>query len=67
MYSDLLYVLPRGVLSRYVRARARYAHTWKRLLRTVDFHLGCTASEKREDGRGLGMPGGGAALAKIIC
>ena len=41
----MLYVLLSGVLSRYVRARARYAHTRKRWLNTVVFDLGRTASD----------------------
>lgn len=47
--SNLLCLLHR-LSSRYVRARARYAHTWKRLLRTVDFHLWGATNEKEEIG-----------------
>ncbi len=51
-----------------LRARARALHARvETTLKNRRFQPWANGRRQREDGRGLGVPGGGAALAKIIC
>jgi hypothetical protein len=49
-----------------VRARARCLHARKRCLRAVDSDIGRNGLRRQEDGRGLGVPGGGAAEKELL-
>ncbi len=48
------------------RARALRAHV-ETTIKYRRFQIWANGRRQREDGRGSGVPGGGAALEKIIC
>ncbi len=51
-----------------LRARARAVHAREETtIKYRRFQIWANGRRQREDGRGLGVPGGGAALEKIIC
>ena len=57
-----------GTIDSPLRARVRALHTREETtLKNRRFQPWANGRRQREDGRGLGVPGGGAALAKIIC